>query len=115
MVIRVDQGKGRKDRYVMLSPKLLDTLRSYWRAIQPKGWLFDGDVPGQPISTSAVELHARMQPECTSEICVNHRVANFFGSSDDSEGNPLVNGTPVNQPGERNRSGPRMMLFPPGS
>jgi len=56
MVIRVDQGKGRKDRYVMLSPKLLDTLRSYWRAIQPKGWLFDGDVPGQPISTSAVEL-----------------------------------------------------------
>jgi integrase/recombinase XerD len=56
MVIRVDQGKGRKDRYVMLSPKLLDTLRSYWRAIQPKRWLFDGDVPGQPISTSAVEL-----------------------------------------------------------
>ena len=45
-----------KDRYVMLSPKLLDTLRSYWRAIQPKRWLFDGDVPGQPISTSAVEL-----------------------------------------------------------
>src|SRR5713101_1031392 len=43
MVIRVDQGKGRKDRYVMLSPKLLDTLRSYWRAVQPKGWLFDGD------------------------------------------------------------------------
>jgi len=56
MVIRVDQGKGRKDRYVMLSPKLLDTLRRYWRAVQPKGWLFDGDVPGQPISTSAVEL-----------------------------------------------------------
>ena len=56
MVIRVDQGKGRKDRYVMLSPKLLDTLRNYWRAVQPKGWLFDGDVPGQPISTSAVEL-----------------------------------------------------------
>jgi integrase len=56
MVIRVDQGKGRKDRYVMLSPKLLDTRRSYWRAVQPKGWLFDGDVPGQPISTSAVEL-----------------------------------------------------------
>jgi len=56
MVIRVDQGKGRKDRYVMLSPKLLDTLRRYWRAVQPKGCLFDGDVPGQPISTSAVEL-----------------------------------------------------------
>lgn len=36
MVIRVEQGKGRKDRYVMLSPKLLDTLRSYWKAVRPK-------------------------------------------------------------------------------
>ena len=36
MVIRVEQGKGQKDRYVMLSPKLLETLRSYWRAVRPK-------------------------------------------------------------------------------
>ena len=56
MVIRVEQGKGQKDRYVMLSPKLLETLRSYWRAVRPKGWLFEGDVPGQPITRSAVEL-----------------------------------------------------------
>lgn len=56
MVIRVDQGKGQKDRYVMLSPKLLETLRNYWRAVRPKGWLFEGDVSGQPISRSAVEL-----------------------------------------------------------
>lgn len=56
MVIRVNQGKGQKDRYVMLSPKLLETLRSYWRAVRPKGWLFVGDVPGQPINTSSVEL-----------------------------------------------------------
>jgi site-specific recombinase XerD len=56
MVIRVEQGKGQKDRYVMLSPKLLETLRSYWRALRPKGWLFPGDFAGQPISTSAVEL-----------------------------------------------------------
>jgi site-specific recombinase XerD len=55
MVIRVEQGKGQKDRYVMLSPKLLETLRGYWRAVRPKGWLFDGDVAGQPISVSAVE------------------------------------------------------------
>jgi integrase/recombinase XerD len=59
MVIRVDQGKGRKDRYVMLSPKLLETLRSYWRAIRPKGWLFEGDVSGQPITRSAVALVCR--------------------------------------------------------
>jgi integrase/recombinase XerD len=56
MVIRVDQGKGRKDRYVMLSPKLLETLRSYWRAVRPKDWLFEGDIPGQPINRSSVEL-----------------------------------------------------------
>ena len=55
MVIRVEQGKGQKDRYVMLSPKLLETLRGYWRAVRPKGWLFDGDAAGQPISISAVE------------------------------------------------------------
>jgi integrase/recombinase XerD len=59
MVIRVDQGKGRKDRYVMLSGKLLETLRSYWRAVRPKGWLFEGDVSGQPITSGAVELACR--------------------------------------------------------
>ncbi len=56
MVIRVEQGKGQKDRYVMLSPKLLETLRSYFRAVRPKGWLFEGDVSGQPINRSSVEL-----------------------------------------------------------
>src|ERR1700735_3741552 len=44
MVIRVDQGKGQKDRYVMLSPQLLETLRNYWRAVRPKSWLFEGDI-----------------------------------------------------------------------
>jgi integrase/recombinase XerD len=56
MVIRVEQGKGQKDRYVMLSPKLLETLRNYWRAVRPKGCLFEGDIPGQPIGRSAVEI-----------------------------------------------------------
>jgi site-specific recombinase XerD len=56
MVIRVDQGKGQKDRYVMLSPKLLETLRNYWRAVRPKSWLFEGDIPEQPITRSAVEV-----------------------------------------------------------
>jgi integrase/recombinase XerD len=46
MVIRVDQGKGRKDRYVMLSPKLLEILRAYWKAAHPKEWLFPGAHPG---------------------------------------------------------------------
>jgi len=59
MVIRVAQGKGQRDRYVMPSPKLLDTLRSYWRGARPKDWLFPGDLPGQPITRFAVALPAR--------------------------------------------------------
>ena len=60
MVIRVEQGKGQKDRYVMLSPKLLETLRTYGRAVRPQGgWLFEGDVSGKPITRNAVELACR--------------------------------------------------------
>ncbi len=55
MVIRVEQGKGRKDRYVMLSPKLLDVLRSYWKAARPKEWLFPGADTGHPVTKDAVE------------------------------------------------------------
>jgi site-specific recombinase XerD len=55
MVIRVEQGKGQKDRYVMLSPRLLESLRAYWRAVRPKTWLFEGNIPAKPIDRSAVE------------------------------------------------------------
>ena len=55
MVIRVDQGKGKKDRYVMLSPKLLDTLRGWWRVEKPTHWLFPGAIPGKHITKDAVE------------------------------------------------------------
>ena len=55
MVIRVEQGKGRKDRYVMLSPKLLEILRNWWRQTRPQLWLFPGQIPGRHISTDAVE------------------------------------------------------------
>jgi site-specific recombinase XerD len=54
MVIRVEQGKGQKDRYVMLSPKLLETLRHWWRTERPIHWLFPGDIPGQHITRYAV-------------------------------------------------------------
>ena len=55
MVIRVEQGKGRKDRYVMLSPMLLEILRSYWRAVRPQEWLFPGIHYDRPITKDAVE------------------------------------------------------------
>jgi Putative transposase/Phage integrase family/Transposase zinc-binding domain len=60
MVIRVAQGKGQKDRYVMLSPKLLEILRAWWRVKRPPYWLFPGTRPGQPLTGRAVE-HACQQ------------------------------------------------------
>jgi len=59
MVIRVDAGKGGKDRYVMLSPRLLDLLREYWKTARPKEWLFPGRDDRQPINTATVELACR--------------------------------------------------------
>jgi site-specific recombinase XerD len=51
MTLRVEQGKGRKDRYVMLSPQLLEWLRQWWKAAHPRGWLFPGQDPINPMST----------------------------------------------------------------
>ena len=59
MVLRVEQGKGQKDRYVMLSPKLLQILRDWWRVSRSRPWLFPGDRPGQPITTRAVNRACR--------------------------------------------------------
>jgi integrase/recombinase XerD len=60
MVIRVNQGKNRKDRYVMLSPRLLEILRLYWHEAHPRDWLFPGDIPGRPITRDAVGLACRV-------------------------------------------------------
>jgi len=54
MVIRVDQGKGRKDRYVMLSTRLLEVLRDYWKLVRPRGWLFPGRPSNKPIDRATV-------------------------------------------------------------
>jgi integrase/recombinase XerD len=57
MTLRIEQGKGRKDRYAMLSPVLLERLRAWWRAARAKGmmldggWLFPGQNPVNPMST----------------------------------------------------------------
>jgi site-specific recombinase XerD len=57
MIIRVHQGKGRRDRYAMLSPSLLELLRTWWRQAHAEGkmlaggWLFPGQNPVNPLST----------------------------------------------------------------
>ncbi len=50
MTLRVEQNKGRRDCYVMLSPQLLELLRAWWRAARPQAWLFPGQNPVNPMS-----------------------------------------------------------------
>jgi integrase/recombinase XerD len=59
MVLRIAQGKGQKDRYVMLSPTLLQMLRDWWRVSRSRPWLFPGDRPGEPITARAVNRACR--------------------------------------------------------
>src|SRR5712692_6908847 len=51
MMLRVEQGKGRKDRHAMLSPLLLELLRDWYRIARPQGWLFPGQNPANPMTT----------------------------------------------------------------
>jgi integrase/recombinase XerD len=55
MVIRIRQAKGHKDRYVMLSPRLLALLRQYWKAVRPRHYLFPGADPGRTINPRTVQ------------------------------------------------------------
>jgi integrase/recombinase XerD len=54
MVLRVRQGKGQHERYVMLSPQLLPLLRQYWQQEKPRPWLFPGHPRTRPMTTRAV-------------------------------------------------------------
>jgi site-specific recombinase XerD len=64
MVIRVQQGKGGKDRYVMLSAQLHRILRVYWKLAHPKDWLFPGRDPANPIDVQV--LHAACRSACAA-------------------------------------------------
>jgi len=60
MVIHIRQGKGRKDRYVMLSEQLLDILRAYWKCTRPKLFLFPGPNPHRPITVRSLQRACRL-------------------------------------------------------
>ena len=78
MVIRVEQGKGGRDRYAMLSPRLLQLLRAWWRQAHskgkmlPGGWLFPGQNPVNPMSTRQLN---RVCHTATEEAGLDKRVS----------------------------------------
>ena len=53
MILHVRAGKGGRDRHVMLSPRLLEVLRAYWKAARPAHWLFPGQVEGRPLTAGS--------------------------------------------------------------
>ena len=59
MVLRIRQGKGQRDRCVMLSPRLLTLLRQYWQRYKPRTWLFPGHPRTRPLARKTVYLLCR--------------------------------------------------------
>lgn len=55
MVIRIRRGKGKKDRYSILSHVALEALREYWRVYRPTGWLFPSRFPGKPLTERSIQ------------------------------------------------------------
>jgi len=61
MLLRMEQGKGRKDRHAVLSPVLLELLRDCYRVGRPRGWLFPGRDPVSPMTTRQLTRACRAQ------------------------------------------------------
>jgi integrase/recombinase XerD len=82
MVIRIEQGKGRKDRYVMLSPDLLDMLRQWWKAARPQGWLFPGQPAVNPLTTRQLNrlFHSAADAAEISKRATLHSLRHSFAT-----------------------------------
>ena len=88
MLLRVEQGKGRKDRHAMLSPQLLEQLRVWWRegrrrgALLPAGWLFPGRNPIEPLSTRQLNraVHAAAEAAGIKKRVSPHTLRHSFAT-----------------------------------
>ena len=82
MVIRIEQGKGRKDRYAMLSPYLLELLRAWWKVARPQGWLFPGRDRVNPLTTRQLNraCHAAAQIAGLDKIVSLHTLRHSFAT-----------------------------------
>jgi site-specific recombinase XerD len=82
MLVRVQQGKGKRDRYVPLSPTLLCQLREYWQTYRPQSWLFPGghlDRPLSPCSVQRVSARARLKAHLAKPV-TTHTMRHCFAT-----------------------------------
>jgi len=88
MVLRIEQGKGSKDRYAMLSPVLLERLRTWWKAARAQGkmfkggWLFPGLNPIDPLSTRQLNraIHAAADAAHIDKSVSMHTLRHSFAT-----------------------------------
>ena len=82
MMLRVEQGKGRKDRHAMLSPVLLELLRDWYRIARPQGWLFPGQNPVNPMTTRQLTraCHAAAQMAEIAKRVSPHTLRHSFAT-----------------------------------
>ena len=82
MIVRVEQGKGRKDRNVMLSPVLLTILREYWKIARPKTWLFQHRFHDAPIGTHTMATIVRKAREAAGlrKVVRTHSLRHAFAT-----------------------------------
>jgi integrase/recombinase XerD len=82
MMIRIEQSKRRKDRYAMLSPRLLGLLRDWWLVCRSRGWLFPGRDPVQPITTRQLTraCHAAAQAAGIDKHVSPHTLRHSFAT-----------------------------------
>jgi integrase/recombinase XerD len=88
MMLRVEQGKGRRDRYAMLSPQLLALLRAWWREgrrrgmMLPQGWLFPGRDPVNPLTTRQLRraVHAAAEAAGITKRVTPHTLRHSFAT-----------------------------------
>jgi hypothetical protein len=82
MMLRVERGKGGKDRHAMLSPVLLELLRDWWRIARPQVWLFPGRDPINPMTTRQLTraCHAAAQMAEIAKRVSPHTLRHSFAT-----------------------------------